>query len=253
MDSLEKISGCWYISRTCSYRVKTQYPCACVLKNAGLASRNSLAFCQWLPTSSGGDASRWMTGHPPVTRTGTSLWSPSAVLVITASLPRSVIPRGLSGVEAIFHGERCPESALSTHLKPGGLRGRRSGHPCHRTLCDHRRFVASPSRACPSPTTDRVHTEDHRRRVDHPGGDPGAEGLHQRGPVPALCPQTPDRHVPQAAPAVGLQQATTQAGRDDVLADRHPGRPDQHRQRRRVAGRLLTCRMRTVSGDPEAL
>jgi hypothetical protein len=60
-----------------------------VLKKTGLVSRSSFAFCQWLPASSGGDASRWTTGQPDGTRS--AIVSPpgaGSVTVITFSLPR---------------------------------------------------------------------------------------------------------------------------------------------------------------------
>src|SRR5437867_6668365 len=56
------------MSRTSSWRVNTQYPCAKVLKKAGPDSRSSSAHCQYLPASLGGAKSAWMTGQPPSSR-----------------------------------------------------------------------------------------------------------------------------------------------------------------------------------------
>ena len=54
-------------------------------------------------------------------------------------------------------------------------------------------------------------------------------GYTSEARVAALCPGDPAGYVPDPASAVGVQQAATEVGGRDVVADRGPGRADAHR------------------------
>ena len=57
-----------------------------------------------------------------------------------------------------------------------------------------------PERVPPRPRVG-IAPEDHRRRTGHPGGDAGAAGLHQRGPLAALRPRPAAATCSRTCPA----------------------------------------------------
>src|SRR4051794_22971649 len=131
----------------------------------------------------------------------------------------------------------------------GGPRGRRFGHPRHRTVRTRRRLVEGLPRAGTRASRGRLRTEDHRCRVDHSGGDAGPRRAAERGPLAALRPRRPAPPISLSAQPAGLQQAAARPDRHDRLADQHAGPRYQPVHRRRLDRGLHAGRMRPLPAD----
>ena len=133
---------------------------------------------------------------------------------------------------------------MLTHAEPGALRGRRSGHPRHRTLCDLRRSAGHPPRTAPfrpvgsSPRSATPSCSRWRGVRPCSATPASAAGCATR--------TRPAADVPRPAPPVRLQQAAPALAAYDRLAGRVARRRHCVGDDDRVGGPLHPRRVRPL-------